>query len=597
MYWLGASEHRPEWKEPFKSEIKHDGELKPRDTFDIVSYNILSLESGEDDFYRNLDGTPKRMDKIQRKDCITEKVEKWMKMGKIICLQEVTASFLLSVCNSTLERLRTEHKYNIYFHFYAYMPNKIDRTQKGTCSLGLAVMIPSEYYIVEQTAILRPWESADMSIDDKKSISTLNEKLENSVRLLRELGTNKDDNNLKAKAIDLIGIDEVYLKVQKANIFESLKDIDSEDALQLLGVCETSGFSDTSRRQAFEFLVKKPELKFLNGGILLPFLNKTNETIRKRITHIADSYKKSAPRFADRSVLVVHVKNHDLQELVVANIHAPCQYRYPKLMTSIALNTKKSILNWMTEKKLSDVPMILCGDFNSGKSDSAYQCFTGAMEYESSASVNRDNISKSDFERFVGNERWSDALSRINAQGCTNYGFSANSFNESCDAFKSLMDTFRPRTSRFIDIILESKTDNELESEAYNSLYSEYLKEFGMEQPSAVNELISDLKIMHKSKNSFFKPKQLLLDHFFLRRGEKEIEISCEKCSPSWLVENMTNGQPIPDLEKKQPSDHLPIFVRLNILDLDHADGRSMTEPVRSTIKDEETMKNWPERE
>jgi mRNA deadenylase 3'-5' endonuclease subunit Ccr4 len=580
MWWLGAKDGKSVQKEPFGSETTYDGGLEMRDEFELVSYNILSLESGEDDYYRNLDGTPKKLDKSTRRDCITNKIEKWMEEKKIICLQEVTATFLNPEFNPGLELLRISHKYSFYSHLYSYMPNKVDKKKPGNCTLGLAVMIPCEYYSVERKVVLRPWESAEMSMLDKVAILDSNRKLEQSKQLLCDLGKDQNNNKLKVNAIELMGIEKVCERIDSVKMLNVLESIQDADGQRIYQLCLKSPTNADLIQEAFVYLQTKNNLNFLNASILLAYLNKLNEMLRQNITHITDKYKKSTPRYADRSVIILHIKNYADQELLVANIHAPCQFKYPKLMTSIALNAKKSIIGWMKDEKIIQCPMILCGDFNAGKTNSAYQCFTGSLEYANASLVNHESINESEFAEFVRDEKWKDVLEGIN--GCTNYGFTASSFNECCNAFKLFMDTFRQGLCRFMDVVAMSNNTEDLESSDHHPLYSQYLAEFGIDDDPEYNQLISDLKTMFMSRSSFFQPKQLFLDHFFVREGSGKVQISDEVCTPSWSIEYRTNGTPIPRLDINEPSDHLPISLKVTLLQTLPPDERGLSEPVRS---------------
>ena len=73
------------------------------------SNNVLSLHSGNDGTYLNLDGSPKALDVQHRRKLINEKISKWIQDCKVIYLQEATASLIMREFNQALAALQEEH--------------------------------------------------------------------------------------------------------------------------------------------------------------------------------------------------------------------------------------------------------------------------------------------------------------------------------------------------------------------------------------------------------------------------------------------------------------------------------------------------------
>ena len=163
---------------------------EPRDELDVVSYNILSLELTKDDYYRNLDGTVKADDRERRMWLLNKRVEKWMVEGKVILLQEATYSFVMKYdfkrgqnLNKHLHDLMQKHGYECYYHFYNYVPGRDSWSGKivsgnGTCTLGLATLVPTRQLRVVQSKLLRPWVNSEYTVQDLLALDRLNEQIE-----------------------------------------------------------------------------------------------------------------------------------------------------------------------------------------------------------------------------------------------------------------------------------------------------------------------------------------------------------------------------------------------------------------------------------
>ena len=181
------------WIPPEEPSVVTFGVTEAQDAkseIDIVSYNILSLELTKDDYYRNLDGTVKMDDQEKRIWLLNKRVEKWMMEGKIIMLQEATYSFVMKhdfkrgrTLNVHLHDLMQQYGYECYYHFYNYVPKRDQLTGKiisgsGTCTLGLATLIPARQMKVVQSKLLRPWVNSEYTVEDLLALDVLTNKIE-----------------------------------------------------------------------------------------------------------------------------------------------------------------------------------------------------------------------------------------------------------------------------------------------------------------------------------------------------------------------------------------------------------------------------------
>ncbi|MBV5277326.1 hypothetical protein JZU56_05965, partial [bacterium] len=78
------------------------------------------------------------------------------------------------------------------------------------------------------------------------------------------------------------------------------------------------------------------------------------------------------------------------------------------------------------------------------------------------------------------------------------------------------------------------------------------------------NKLSEIVHRARKERGQFFKPRVLVLDHFFLRDRGCLLEKVMSRRTFIYEIIGRTKGHPIPDLHSvKEPSDHLPIFLTL----------------------------------
>jgi hypothetical protein len=302
---------------------------------------------------------------------------------------------------------------------------------------------------------------------------------------------------------------------------------------------------------------KKAELKKLCFTLLAPFKNST-------------------PGYSDRVAIIIQIEDKNYNNLLLTTVHLPCMYRYPEIMTSIAFKTKQSILQWMQHNTIGhEYPMLLCGDFNSDPNEeakSAYHSFTGELDYHSQH-VQRKFIHAIDFSRIVNDERWTDCLKHINKHGCTNFGFTRSSFNECKTELKTSMDSIRPNLSILVDMIIE--LSERLDSTSFSRMCNTYIESIedmkGADDvrmdASTKRALRIDLKesiyAALRERNKIFKPKALLLDHFFMRDRLERVAITNAECPTIFDVISKTKGKPLPDLSLEEPSDHLCISLSL----------------------------------
>ena len=255
----------------------------------------------------------------------------------------------------------------------------------GPNILGLAILFPRKFFRAVHSALLFPWNIADRSNMDRDAIVSLEKEYLDIQDLVSSLGKNRSDPVLLQQALS--HLTEVEPK----------------------------------------------------ANVMLPALNKLAAQLSSQIDQILAQYKKKVPPYADRSILVVTLENSTRRRLVLAKMHLPCQYKNPKTMTSIAINTKQTLLQWLEENRLLRLPVLLCGDFNAGPLNSAYQAFTGTLEH-SSEHEDASYISASDIETYVSNEPWTDLLEGR----CTLYGFTRNTYNDAVKELKALMDSLAP---------------------------------------------------------------------------------------------------------------------------------------------------------
>lgn len=502
---LGSRLGAAEYPEPNSTPRQHSV-TESAESVGIVSYNILSFELADEEFYINLNNTPKIIDSKARMDAINTKVEAWMRANKIICLQEVTASFLSEAQNARLHELRSRHGYRFFWHYYSFQRKKDPAGTDliGVHKMGLAILVPERIYSVERSVQLRPWQDSDMKVTDCLQLS----QLEEEIRLLDEF--------LKKYA-------------PRARTMPTV----SDDVIAELG---------------FVSIAVDPAISM---GQLLGKINKLKESSRQKVRAIVSEYSRRPPSYNDRSVLLLEVRDAEGRRFVVGNVHIPCKYSAPKIMTSIALKTKQSIVDWLAKNDLDDAVTVLCGDFNSIPGDSVHGCFTGGLQFEDS-SVNDEYVEWETFRRVVKNEPWHDLLKRFNSGGCTNYGFTKQGYTERYEKLKVYMDSLGPDFSQLVDAVME---DGEHEG---------VVSSYASNNPGG--SVASQIASARAMKKTLFVPNQLMLDHFFLRdtRGHSWELVQAE-CPESWQVEDAFKGRPLPDLGFHEPSDHLAISVDLRI--------------------------------
>ena len=453
---------------------------------DIVSYNILSLELTKGDYYRNLDGTVKIDDHDKRVWMLNKRLEKWMVEGKVILLQEVTYSFIMKYdskrghnLNKHLHDLMSRHGYECYYNFYNYVPAR-EMSGKivpgnGTCTLGLATLVPTRQLRVVQSKLLRPWVHSEYMAEDLKTLDAITVEIE---RLEQE-----------------------------------------ELSHALLTKLET--------------------------------LQAEKETVHYK-------YRYNMPTYADRTVIMLALESraNPRQRVVIGNIHMPCQYRDPRIMVRIAVKTKKSILDWMEGASLDQCPMVLGGDFNSDPNEGsgAYRCFNGALELGDTLIEEHKYVSENEFKACVTDEKWTDLVAD-HAQGvCTNYGFTKRNYEESLRKFKDFMEGLAYSASVLAEPILQLHSIEAILRSADNSTLA-------ITDRNKLSEIVHRAR---KERGQFFKPRVLVLDHFFLRDRGCLLEKVVSRRTFIYEIIGRTKGHPIPDLHSvKEPSDHLPIFLTL----------------------------------
>jgi endonuclease/exonuclease/phosphatase family metal-dependent hydrolase len=362
--------------------------------------------------------------------------------------------------------------YECYYHFYNYVPGRDPVTGKiisgnGTCTLGLATLVPVRKLRVVQSKLLRPWVNSEYTCED------------------------------------LLVLDSLNARVESASEGE------------------------------------------------IPALQTEKEALQQK-------YRNTTPNYTDRTVLMLALESRrgPPRRFIVGNVHMPCQYRDPKVMVRIAVKTKKSILDWMETARL-DCPLVLGGDFNSDPTEgsAAYRCFTGALDGVDVLIEDNRYISASEFSRSVTNEKWLDLMSeQPGGLVCTNFGFTKRNYEESLRKFKDFMESLAFSASVMAEPILQMQSFDAIVRSAENGtlLITEKAK------------LVEIVRCARKEKAQFFKPRVLVLDHFFLRDTNGMVERLKSRRSFVHEIVKRTKGLPIPDINGvKEPSDHLPIFLTL----------------------------------
>ena len=417
---------------------------------------------------------------------LNKRMEKWMAEGKIILLQEVTYSFIMKYdskrgqnLNKHLHDLMNQYGYECYYSFYNYVPARETSGKivpgNGTCTLGLATLVPTRQLRVVQSKLLRPWVHSEYTADDLQTLDRITAEIE---------------------------------RLEQDDLTHAL--VDKLEALR----------------------AEKESVHF--------------------------KYRYNTPTYADRTVIMLALESrtNPQQRVVVGNIHMPCQYRDPRVMVRIAVKTKKSILDWTTAAKLDACPMLLGGDFNSDPNEGsgAYRCFNGALESGDTLIEDYKYVSEDEFNSCVINEKWADLVADHTQGVCTNYGFTKRNYEESLRKFKDFMEGLAFSSSVLAEPILQLHSTEAILCSADNSTL-------------AITDRHRLLDIVHrarKERGQFFKPRVLVLDHFFLRDKSELLEKCCSRRTFIFEIIGRTKGHPIPDMyNAKEPSDHLPIFLTM----------------------------------
>jgi hypothetical protein len=395
-----------------------------------------------------------------------------------------------------LHILREQYGYRFYWHFYSFQRKQgaVGGEFVGVHKMGLAILVPERIYNVEKSAQLRPWQDSDMKVTDCVQIG----KLEESISKLDEFQKKCADSDKKAGVTD-------------------------EMWAQLHGLMPR-------------------EAKIILGP-LLGKINKEKSALRKKVDAIVTEYTRRPPSYNDRSVLLLKLSDIRGRSFVVGNIHIPCKFSAPKIMTSIALKAKQCIVDWLRRNGLNEVPMLLCGDFNATPGDNVHSCFTGGLQFEDPA-VNTDYVEFETFEKVVSDEPWLDLLKRFNTGGCTNYGFTRQGYGDRYEKLKAYMDSLGPDFAQLVDAVMAgNEADGAVLS--YRENYPDV--DVSTHFASAIT-----------MRKTLFVPNQLMLDHFFSRGRFEDVE---PKCWQSWELASEFGGRPLPDLDFGEPSDHLAISV------------------------------------
>lgn len=573
---------------------------KRKETIDVVSYNILSLNSTQGDFYRNLDGSVKVIDTEVRKRSINAKIVRWLEEERVICMQEVTHNFINAEENRELHEELKKHSYAVYSHFYNFMRSDVPG-QTGYCTLGLAILVPTRLYAVKNSGLLRPWKNPVIPVNVDNLLKKIearvqvicihfkycsvifkkgyNVERDEAVDLLSE-GIRELNNSLTSSIPDLRIINDSPDSV-KLNIFQTSKSI-----LQSLirNLKDEAGVMsmDEFKAKLKEKLIEENELDVgdMSTFNIMKGLSAKKDELRRHDTAARAPFKSNVSKFSDRSVIILHIEDMDRNNLLLATVHLPCEYREPKTMTSLALKTKESILNWIRLNTAgSEYPMLLCGDFNSSphnEAGCAYNIFTGDLWYDSE-NVDKAYTHETDYFRLVRREQWNDCLKDRQKHGCTCYGFTKNGLNDCTSTFEEALNSIMPVFSVLAEDIINLRLP--FKASQFNVMCDNYITANGCNVDEITPEMRDDLEIKLRSaitkaireKKRIFKPKELLIDHFFLRDKLEQTAVRGKDCPQSYDVVARTKGKPLPNLSmpEPEPSDHLPISLSLKFNDQD----------------------------
>lgn len=505
--------------DPLCIKCAHQGELSPTPLWSFTSYNILALETGGDGYYRNLDGTPKSMDVGERRQAINQKVVGWMGQGRIICLQEVTAGYLSKESNPELHDALRAQSYDVYHHHYQWSVRK-DLPAKGLFLLGLAILVPSRLYSVRQAALLWPWKDPVIPPSEQAELDGLEKRCSEATSIRKAL----------AGAMSSPKISPALIQRAIACAAVGAPDPASVDAPGPPSVGDLMEQLQERADSATSMMV----------AIRARFPNTTDEP------------------FKDRTAIALVLEDSARRRMVVTNIHLPCKYQDPTMMASVAFRVKQGLLDWMAASHLTGLPMLLCGDFNSGplgNASTAYDCLVGSLGHSSSWVDRR--ITKADFDKYVTREPWHDALAESGDDGCTTFGFTKPRFDAAKAEFQhSLADQFAccraasdscSELETYVDMVLKCETQAECEAMCAD----------------AVPPPLDLLKAALSTKRDFFKPTPLWLDHFFIRFAGPPLRVVSHTITKESQVVKALHGKPIPNLAIGEASDHLPVHLSL----------------------------------
>jgi hypothetical protein len=330
----------------------------------FTSYNVLSLDSGLDGYYQNLNGTPKCIDAGDRMLAINDKVGCWMAQGQIVCLQEVTWQYLSKESNPELHVALREHAYSVYHHHYGWIVRR-ELPAKGLQPLGLAILVPTRLYQVHLAGVLTPWKDPVLSAPEQAALDSATKQYGAAKTVLGLLtGPGGGTPGILQRCVKLVG----------------------EGGAEELGM----------------------RLRLLMDGLAAKM------AAAVPAVNVVDG------PFKDRSIIGLVLQDAGGRRMAVANVHLPCQYHNPLMMVSIAFKAKQALLDWMAASEIAGLHLLLCGDFNSEPMGEAYGCFDGKLAKSSQWVDTR--ISAVDFRRCVTSEPWNDTL-RDTTDGCTCFGF------------------------------------------------------------------------------------------------------------------------------------------------------------------------------
>lgn len=299
---------------------------------------------------------------------------------------------------------------------------------KGVNKLGLCTMVPIGVKVLDNP-LIRPWKNPFIPIEDAQKLKKLFDQQEAAKPFLPELKSM--GNNIDFKKLgdfsDQFGLSKKFLVPE----FYKPPTLD----LWMAGVWAGSNkdWESLTLRDKLANQYKKLHLWATGSeeeweetcwresvGQLFQAIVDVGKNLSSEWSKLYEPYKNTAP-FPDRTGVLVLLEINGKKVLIV-NIHLPCQWRFPKVMVTMAYKVLKDIQEeLLTKPEYTGVPVVLCGDLNSslGDKDNALTFLLGKLDYQSN-NVARKFIDEESFESIKKGFSFEDVCADI-PNRVTNY--------------------------------------------------------------------------------------------------------------------------------------------------------------------------------